>query len=258
VPLGGEPLERSLGGQTSLLGLLDLVDERCLDRLGGCALTAQPIGLLGEPLELDPHLVGLGGGATKFALGALDAVADRPQLTTHLGRCARRLGAAVIGGREGLGEPFALGAEGFLVGRERLGVGCDLVERDEHFVELGSELRRVGFEIGDDAGTEEGTVVPFERALPLGEDSGEATGPLTELLDMDETIADVVRATCRQLGFERHHLGVEAGEGRFQLGLGLGGAEPIHRDRLELASQRGDLAAGDEDPQLAELTTRIS
>ena len=75
-------------------------------------------------------------------------------------------------------------------------------------------------------------------------------GPLAELLDAHQPIADVVGAARRQLGLERHDLGVEPGERRLQLALGLRTASTaVDLDRLELAAQRRDLAAGDEHPQ---------
>ena len=86
-----------------------------------------------------------------------------------------------------------------------------------HLGELGAESRTVGFEVGDHAGVEESAVVAFERPLALGEDAGEPTRPLAELIDLTEPFADVALAAGRELRFERHDLGVEAR----QLGLQL-------------------------------------
>ena len=203
----------------------------------------------------DPHaeLVGAGGGAPQLALAALDPGADRAELAAHLGRSARRLRPACVGGLGDLVEPRPLGAERLFVLGECLTVGSDLFEGDDDLGELGAEAGRIGFEVGHHTGVEQLAVIAFERSLALGEHAGEAAGALAQLLHEHQPVADVVLATRRQLGLERHDLGVEPGERGLQLTVGARRFDAVDLDRLELGPQRRDLAPGDEHPQLVEL-----
>ncbi len=248
LALGRAALECSVGVHSTSFGRLDLLDERGLDRLGVGTVVAQTLGLCRELRQRGAQLVAACGRAAELALAALDAIADRPELTAHLGGGARRPGPTIIG-RDRLADLGPLGPERLLVARQCLGVGRDPVEGRRHLVELGPEPGGIGLQVGDDTGIEQLTVIAFERPPPLGEDAGKPTGAFPQLFDLHEAIADIALTARRELGLERHDLGVELRQSRLQLALGPHGIDTADSDRFELDAQAGDLAARHEHPQ---------
>ena len=114
VPLCGASLDRRVGSGARLLGTVDLLDQRRLDRLGPGTVVAEALDLLGELGQPCAELVAPGGRPAQLALAALDAVPDRPQLTAHFGGGAGGTRAPVVGSQR-LGDVVALGLERFLV-----------------------------------------------------------------------------------------------------------------------------------------------
>ena len=247
VTLCGASLERSIRRGTVLLGPLDLFDERALYRLGPGTVVTELLGLDDELPEFASQLVGAGRGATQIVLGALGSGAYRPQLTTDFGGGAGRLRSPVVGG-QGVGDARALVTKRLFLGGQRLTVRCDLLDRDDDLVQLAAESGDVRFQIGDDALTEQLTMIAFERAFAFGQDAGQAAGTLAELLDLHQPVADVVFATRRQLGLDRHDLGVELGELGLHVGFEPHGIDAVGGDHLEFGAQPADLATGDIHP----------
>jgi hypothetical protein len=73
------------------------------------------------------------------------------------------------------------------------------------------------------------------------------------LFDQHQAVGDVALTACREIGLERHDVGVEAGQLGLELAFGADGVDPVGRDRLQLGAQAGDLATRDEDAQCPQL-----
>ena len=170
----------------------------------------------------------------QIVLGPLGSGAYRPQLTTDFGGGAGGLRSPVVGG-QGVGDADTLVTKRLFLGGQRLAVGRDLLESDDDLVQFAAESGDVGFEIGDHALAEQLTVIAFERAFAFGEDAGQAAGALAELLDLHQPVADVVLAARRQLGLDRHDLGVELGELGLHVGFQPHGIDAVGGDHLEFA-----------------------
>ena len=249
---GGEAFDVGVGLDAGVFGGGDLIDERRLDRLGLRTVGPQPFGVGLELFDAAGELFAPCGGTTTLALAAFDTVPDRAQLAAHLGGRAGGFGAALLVVEQGRRDLFALFTECSFVGFELFGFGLDLAEGFFDLIELGTELRCVAFEVRDHAGVEEGALVAFERSLALDEDGGEAACAFAELLDLHQAVGDVALTAGRQLGFERHDLGVEAGQFGLELTFETAGVEAVGGDRFELGAQPGDFSAGDEDAQRLE------
>ncbi len=151
------------------------------------------------------------GRTPQVAERPLERRPDRARLTAHLGRCARRLRRGLIGS-DGVEHLRSLGLERLLL---RFEFGCGWLERVEfgdHVDQFGPEPCRVGFEVRHHAGVDELSLVALERSTPLDQDGRQTPGPFTELFDAHELVAHVARTSGAQLGFDRHHCRVEAGE----------------------------------------------
>ncbi len=244
-----------LGLDAVLLGRLQPLDQRRLRRLGLRGLGAQALGLGVEASELVvergqpcPH-------AGELHLAPLDA-------GTQGGQLAARLGSAARGCGDALGPLLLVGGTG--VGERGLGA-CQLLglrgERLDLLVgvgELGGEAGGVGLERGDDGLVDEGAPLAVDAAPALGEHGGEAPRLLAQRLEAHERVAEVVAADVAKLALGGEHRGVELGEGAAEqvlLGgeLGAGGAAVG-----EAAVERGELAAGEEQVQRAQLGHEVA
>ena len=90
------------------------------------------------------------------------------------------------------------------------------------------------------------------------DDRRQAPGPLPQLLDPADSVGQVGAAHGREPRLGRQHLGVEAGQRGPQLALGGGGRGLVGGQRREPGLQRGDLAAGEEQPQAVELGHQVA
>ena len=150
--------------------------------------------------------------------------------------------------------PTASSAVGALLGEAGL-VGHELVDcrlrrrrvRAATTIQFVLEPRRLGLEVGDEVGVEQLDPIALQRTSPFGQHGGQPAGPLAQLFDPHQPIAGVALAACRQLGLDRHHRRVEAGQRRLQFALARGALEAWSAaSDSSLHPPRGDLAAGDE------------
>jgi hypothetical protein len=221
-------------------GQLDFGDQRLFDRAGLVAVGTEPDRAFGTGVPLGRERVEPFPEAPQVAGGAFERRPHRTQFAPNFGRGAGGLRAALIG-TDRFHHLRSFDAEALLVGDQRLGRRLDLGERGDHVVEFRTEPSGVRLEIGDHAGVQQLALVALERSSTFDQDGGQPACALSKLLDAHQAVADVARAPCRQLGLDRHHLGVERGESRLQLGLRCGTLEPGHGERFELGPPRRDL-----------------
>ena len=169
------------------------------------------------------------------------------------------LDALAVGARvEQRQHALALAGE-LLLGQlevEQLGPQRVLVGADGG--QLGGEAGGVALEAGDDVGVEQLAAVALAGPASLDDHGADAAGPLAQLLDEAQPVADVVGAARGQLGAGRHDLGVEAGQLLLELGLAGGGVDLGGGQGGELGAQGRQLAPGDEDAQRRQLADQLA
>ncbi len=235
-------------------GPLDVGDQRRLDELARLGLVAQ----LGDRgIELGDASSQLGGPVTSaqhLGLGPLGGRPPRAQLATHLGDGTRRGRSR----RRTVERAATLLLEALLLGDERLGIRAEGEVLGAHGGELLGVPGGVVLQAGDHPGVEQPAAVALDRPAALDDDGAEAAGPLAQLLDRDEAVADVVGAARRQLGAGHGDLGVQPGQlalerdlppAQVELGAGEGG---------EPGAQPGDLPPGDVDAQRRQLADQLA
>ncbi len=238
------------------VGPLDLGHQRALDQLGRVALGPQ---LLAADVQLGDgggQLLATRPGPAQLALDPLGRRPQRPQLAADLGD-----GAGGRGRRHRVERGQASSRSSANAASSSSSSAASGSRRARSAWTVGQLLAGPGgvaLEAGDDAGVEELAPVPLQRPAALGDHGAQAAGPLAQLLDLAQLIADVLGATGGQLGPDRHDVGVEPGELGLQPGLGLGAVELGRRQRRELGPQRGDLAAGDVHAQRRELADQLA
>ena len=213
-----------------MLGPLDLFDERALYRLGPGTVVTELLGLDDELPEFASQLVGGPNGATQIVLGALGSGAYRPQLTTDFGGGAGRLRSPSSAVKASVTR--ALVTKRLFLGGQRLTVRCDLLERDDDLVQLAAESGDVRFQIGDDALTEQLTMIAFEQAL---RSARMPDRPRARSRSCSTCISRSLTSCSprrRQLGLDRHDLGVELGELGLHVGFEPHGIDAVGGDHL--------------------------
>ena len=190
--------------------------------------------------------------AAHFVEQTIESRAHRPQLATHLGRGAGRTRTRAVARCHRLERGGALALEAALLDLQLVDVGPDGDDVERHDLQLVAQPGGLGLEVGHEVGVEQLPSITFERAAPFRQHGGEPAGPLPQLFHPRQPIPGVALPACRQLGLDRHHRRVEAGERRLQLALGSGALEARRRQRLELHAPRRDLAPGDERLQRVE------
>ncbi len=221
---------------------------------------------LGGPVERGVPLAerrqrGLGPGQP--LLVGLVGAAPSVELAPHLGRGPRRPGGVGLTGRAVVGA----GAVGqVVVGRRGAARGGRLLVRLEggdvrlqgglrlgHRRLLGPQPRRLGLEAGGDARVHQLHPVALQAAPALVEHGRQAAGPLPQLLDAHEQVAEVGRAAGAQAGLGRQDLRVHPGQVPPH-GLVLLAQVPLlDGQALQPPLQARDLPTGDVDPQRGQL-----
>ena len=116
----------------------------------------------------------------------------------------------------------------------------------------------VGLEAGDDAGVEELAAVALERPAALGDDGGEAAGPLAQLLDGDERSLTSSAPRAVSSAPAVVDLGVERASSAFSAASRPAKSSLAPASAVEAGAQAGDLAAGDVDAQRGQLADQLA
>ena len=245
-----------LGGDAACLGSLDVGHQSGLDDLRLLTFHTKSLGIGIEPDESFAQHVVSRSQALQLTFGPVGAAAQRAQLAAHLGgRAGRRAGRHDLDRGQRL---LTLDAELDFLHRQPLGLGPELPQLVGDALQLDAQVVGVGLEAGDHAGIHQLSAIALHRTTALDEHRGDAAGPLAQLLDANHLVGQVEIAASRQIGFGRHHTGVEAGQLGAQLLLRGMERQVLARERGEAGSQRGDLPAAQEDLQRAQLGDEVA
>jgi hypothetical protein len=240
----------ALGEVACAVGVVDFLAAR----VGG-RVERRQLGLDAGELAFDrTQLVGVSRESLfeprAFARRPLDRDAQRAELAADLGCLAARW--------RNPARPFVLKARACQVELD-LGVGQPVELGQQCFglelggVEIDPQPGPVGFEVRNHTAIDGRAAVALDAPQTLGEDVRQTLGALTQRLEPQQRIADVVAALRRQLRLGVDDLGVELGQGGqhvVDLAGEIGAAVGAGGDA---ALQRFDLAAGSEDAQRGEL-----
>ena len=136
--------------------------------------------------------------ATRLGVSALEPASQGTELAAYLGGSAgRSRGRAARSGFDRLERAVTLGlVRGLVVGKS-LGLRHEGHELRSNFGQLALQPRGLTLKVGDDPAVHQLSAVALHRPATFVQHGGETTCPLSELLDVNQPIADVRIAASR-------------------------------------------------------------
>ena len=252
-----EGFVRGVGGDAPGLGCFHARHELGLDGLRRFDLVLQTLALCIEASGALLQRLQTVALAAQFGIGTLHAGAHGTQFAAHFGcgRCCRRAATELL---DGIQRLASLLCELLLVGLQHLGLGAERSQVGLHTGKLVAQPPGIGLQVRHHAGVHELAAIALHGSAPLHQHRGNATGPFAQLFHPHHLVAQIGVAASGELGFGRHHVGVE----RRQLGaerlLGLSERDLVAGQRGESGPLRRDLATGEEDLQGTEFGDEVA